>query len=387
MDREGYAALSQFRHIVDNPYPTLAQWKRDTGGQVVGCFPMHIPHEIVHAAGILPVAVVDTDGGLSRADRYLPSSVCHVVRCALNLALTGRLDFLDGVVFPDICEAVQMTADIWRIHCGHEFIHNLTVPLNLTLPGGREYLAQRLDAFRGALARFAKRDVSDDSVRRSIMVYNENRALMKKLYRFRRRYPSAVKARDMATVVGASMLMPVEEHSRLLRRLMAACERSSQGTRPRLRLVLSGALCDSPEPRVLDLLEELGAAVVDDDLYCGSRYFTTLVNEKLPSIDALAERYVKDVPCPTKYNPANDWADHIVGMVRRGRADAVVVLMLKYCEPHALAYPHLRERLAQEHVPHVLVETDTGEASLGQIRTRLEATFESIEQVSNGRKS
>ena len=64
--------------------------------------------------------------------------------------------------------------------------------------------------------------------------------------------------------------------------------------------MISGSFCDIPEVDILDMVEDLGAIVVDDDLYVGRRYFQTLVNEQEEPLSALVRRYIEDVPCPTK---------------------------------------------------------------------------------------
>ncbi len=101
-------------------------------------------------------------------------------------------------------------------------------------------------------------------------------------------------------------------------------------------------------------------------------------DESLPPIEALAEKYINDVPCPCKHNPKHDWADYLVNMVRGAQADALVMLTLKYCEPLAHDYPYLKERFAEAGIPHLLIETDHGPIPLGQIRTRLQALLELV---------
>jgi len=125
-------------------------------------------------------------------------------------------------------------------------------------------------------------------------------------------------------------------------------------------------------------VEELGALVVDDDLYVGRRYFQTLVNDQEEPLVALARRYIEDVPCPTKYNPNKDWGEYLLRLCREAKADGVFIILIKYCEPHALDYPRLKQRLSQDNVPHLLIETDHSGAT-GQIRTRLQAFIEILQ--------
>ncbi|MDD5094643.1 MAG: 2-hydroxyacyl-CoA dehydratase family protein [Dehalococcoidia bacterium] len=369
--------FASFAEVVADPYKRLRNWKQNAGKKIIGCFPMYVPEEIIHAAGMLPIIVVESEEPVTRADQYLPVYTCHIVRGTFDLGLRGEMDFVDGFVFADICEPVQIIADTWHIHRPAHFHHNLPVPMNLSIPRGKKYLIEQYQNFKGALEKSFGVQISEKAISQSIAVYNRNRTLMNDLYAFRRANPGAIRAMDMATVVAAGMLMPKEEHSVLVEKLLAALKKTPKPSDERVKLVLSGCFCDMPDSGLLKLFNELDAVVIDDDLYFGSRYFTRLVNESLPPMEALTEHYIHDVPCPTKYNPANMWADYLLDVAKRAKADAVVILNLKYCEPIAHDYPHLKAKLAEAGIPEILIELD-GETPLGQIRTRLQALIELV---------
>jgi len=184
----------------------------------------------------------------------------------------------------------------------------------------------------------------------------------------------------MVTIVAASMLMPKEEHSELLTNLLACVEGATQVTNSKPKLLVSGNLCDWPAKGLMELIDEVGAVVVDDDLYTGSRYFVSQVDETLKPIEALAEQYISGLPCPTKSNPDIDWADYLLGLVKRAGAEAVIILKMGFCEKHGYDYPYLKQRLSQAGIPHLLVETGH-RVALGQIRTRLQAFTEILKGV------
>ena len=370
----------EFRKVVERPYEKAARWKRETGRKVIGCHPMYVPEEIVHAAGALPVVLLGSGETVTLAHRYLqPSFVCLPIRCNLDLALKGKLDFLDGVIFPDICDEARSLSDIWKAHREAPFHYSLMLPANLSTPLAGGYLAAQLADLRVSLERFLGHEIADESLRGSIAAYNRNRALLSRLYEVRRGNPGLLRARNAAEAVAASMLMPKEEHSELLSRLLEGLGAAEKPPDGMPRLLLSGGLCDMPDMDILDLVEELGAVVVDDDLYVGSRYFATQVEEGISPLDALAARYIGDVPCPTKFDPQSDWGEYLVDMARRSGADGVVIMMAEFCAPHGFDYPHLKEKLSAAGVPHLLLTTDhTGPS--GQMKTRLGAFIELLER-------
>ena len=64
-------------------------------------------------------------------------------------------------------------------------------------------------------------------------------------------------------------------------------------------------------------------------------------------------------------------------MVRESKADGVVFLLLKFCDPHAFDYPYIKEMLDKENIPCMLLDMEEQLPSEGQLQTRFE-TFVQI---------
>jgi benzoyl-CoA reductase subunit C len=146
-----------------------------------------------------------------------------------------------------------------------------------------------------------------------------------------------------------------------------------------VRIHLSGHFCHGPRPELLDMIEERGALVVDDDLYTGFRYISTDVSEEGDPMEALTRWYFDRntrVPCSTRAQTTVDWEDYLLKSMRNSRAAGVVILMPKFCEPHMLYYPELRKALERAEVPYLLIETEHEGLPLEGLSTRVEAFLE-----------
>ena len=141
------------------------------------------------------------------------------------------------------------------------------------------------------------------------------------------------------------------------------------------RLILVGAVLD--DPAILTIVEELGARIVGDDLCTGSRYFAQPVEADDDPIAALADRYLKRLPCPAKYHPSRQPGEHLLKLVSESKADGIVFVLPKFCDPHAFDYAMIKEKLDAAAVPHLRLEMEHAPA-LGQWRTRLQAFLEMI---------
>ncbi len=272
---------------------------------------------------------------------------------------------------------VQMISDIWIYHKPSSFYHQLILPKNMRADYTQGYLTRQFLYLKTALEKQVGRHISDSSLAESIAIYNENRRLLHRLYQLRRAHPKLFKARDTAVIVGACMLMPKEEHSRLLYQFLEEAEKIIPPSDGRIRLILSGCMCDMPELEVLDLVEELGAVVSDDDFYVGRRYFHSLTDEGLSPIDALAQRYIEDVPCPTKLDEKQDWSQYLATLLKDAKAAGIISVALKYCEAHLYDVPSLSANLSQKGIPNLMIETSHSGAT-GQLRTRFQAFLETL---------
>jgi benzoyl-CoA reductase subunit C len=150
-----------------------------------------------------------------------------------------------------------------------------------------------------------------------------------------------------------------------------------------VRVYLSGHLCQAPKPEILDLIEECGGLVVDDDLYHGYRFVATDIDESGDPLDALARWHLernKRVPCPTVSDETADLDRFLLGAVERSKAQGLIILQVKYCEPHMFFYPEIKETFEREGVPHLLVETEHEQMPMEALKTRLETFMEIVKR-------
>jgi benzoyl-CoA reductase/2-hydroxyglutaryl-CoA dehydratase subunit BcrC/BadD/HgdB len=95
-------------------------------------------------------------------------------------------------------------------------------------------------------------------------------------------------------------------------------------------------------------------------------------------VAALAARYLARGLCPAKHGGLEARAGNLVRLARATAADGVVLVTLKFCDPHAFDLPHLAAALDAQGIPYLLVEIEEGNGTGGQLRTRLEAFVERL---------
>lgn len=379
--------LQEFAQLCCNPYERLVEYKNTTGQKIIGCLPMYVPEELIHAAGMLPVAIVGGEEPVTLANRHLMTHSCELVRSSFDLALKGKMACLDGLVNPLLCDQLRFFSDVWFLDTDFSYKFSLWLPyiLNET---SRSFLIKELRRFKSSLEEFSGREISPAALHQSIQIYNENRARLRKLYDLRRNKPGLIRARDMVRIISAGMFISKEEHNRLLDRLLAEIDESGPPTN-QVKVVVVGHPCAIPEESVLDLIEEVGAVIVDDDFYFGGRYVAYNVKAAGDPLAALAERYMQMIPCTCKHKTVNylnpaaphispDYSDFVVDLWKNSDAHGVIILRVMYCDPYDFEYPILINELDRKNIPFISVITEHEMGSLEPIKTRLQGFVEMI---------
>ncbi|MBI4307694.1 MAG: 2-hydroxyacyl-CoA dehydratase [Chloroflexi bacterium] len=386
--RQRAQLLAEFHTDVQKSLAGVRERKARDRRKAVGCVGLWVPEELIHAVGMLPVVIPPNTAPSTGGNPSLAPFFCAYVRGLEDMAQRGELDFFAGLVMEVCCNAYK--AANWALEKNAPGLGPLVImalPMALEKPGAKRYVLDELRDFLAAVEGIAGQRASEADLRASIRLYNRRRSLLKKLCDYRRARPSVLSARQTVEIVLSGMLIPREEYCDRLEALLATLEDRApsvgEDDSSRVRVILSGSLCEHPEFDLLDLIDELGAAVVDDDLYAGSRYFATPVDESetVHPLEALADAYVNmQVPCPTRYRSRNwGWGDYLVEMAHKARAEGVINITCKFCEPHDVLYPFVRARLERAGIPEMHVESAHEAMASGQVRTRLQAFVEILQ--------
>jgi bzd-type benzoyl-CoA reductase N subunit len=369
-------ALQLLRDIATDPKTYARNWKKKTGGKVVGTLCSYAPEELILAGGALAFRVLGGSGGISRADAHLQSYSCSLVRGALEDALDGQLDFLDGAIFPHTCDSIQRLSDIWRMNAKTGFHLDVVLPVKLDTASARDYMATVMGNARSELETLLDRPISDADQKQAIDIYNGIRTTMQRLYTLRADRPEAISGSDVHAIVRASMVMDRRDFLDNLTRVVDSLEQSSSDQPAAKRIFLSGGVCNLPD--VYGAIESAGGCVVGDDLCTGSRGLTGTIDTGGDPIAAIAQRYARRAVCPAKHSGITSRGDELVRLARAHRADGVIFMFLKFCDPHAFDYPYLKAMLDDAGIPSLLVELEEQTASQGQFQTRCEAFMEML---------
>jgi benzoyl-CoA reductase subunit C len=359
----------------DMTFPTVRRW-RESGGKVIGHFQVYFPEEIVHAAGILPFKVRGAPIEAVQADSRFGSYLCSILKTSLELALSNRVPLEMFVTHP-ICDAARNLGAVW----GRNFTYPcqiLYLPQNANSPAAVTYLRNEYARLQRSVEAIAGRPVKEEDLRRSLAVYNRNRALLRELYAIKRETPWLVSADEAYVLVAIGGLIPREEHNELLETVLPLIAARPNKKQDKIRLVFEGGFCEQPP---LDLIRAIARScyVVDDDLLIGLRWILEDVPLDGDPLFNLADAYLeKSSYSPVQHDLRKPKEKMLLERIRNSRASAAILTAAKMCEPgleEQVAYLHA---LDKEGIPYFISEFEEKMTTFDHMEIQLETFVENI---------
>src|SRR5215471_12048176 len=369
-------ALYECRELFeDTTFPTLRRW-REHGGKIVGHFQVAFPEEIVHAAGLLPFKVRGAPIEAIQADSRFGSYLCSILKSSLELALSQTVEMEMFVTHP-ICDAARNLAAVWGRNVAYP-CQILYLPQNPNSPHARIYLRGEYDRLKRSVEEIAGRQIPDESLRKSIAVFNENRALLRELYEIKKTHPWLITADEAYVLVALAGLIPREEHNDLLRTLLPQIRKREIHPQDKVRVVFEGGFCEQPP---LDLIRTIGRScyVVDDDLLIGLRWLLDDVSTDGDPLQNLAEAYLESSSySPVQHDLRKPKEKMLLERISNSQATAAIITAAKMCEPGLEEQVAYTRALDEAGIPYFMGEFEENMTSFDSIEIQLETFVENI---------
>jgi benzoyl-CoA reductase subunit C len=367
---------------LDPSFGAVTEWKAKTGMKAAGYFPVYTPMELIYACGLLPVGLTGAGNQLEiiNADARFGSFICSIAKSTMELGMRKNLSPFDVVFFHSICDTARNLAFLFKRNFEPELsVEYIHFPQNGNSAAAVEFLVTEYERILRKLEGLTGKIVEREDIRRSIALYNENRARLRELYAFRRDHPQLVSAVEMYVLVKAGHFLPPDEHSKLLSQAIVDLSQRQGRMRDKIRVVIEGSFCEQPPLELLQALDEAGCYIVDDDLLLGRRWYETDVPIAEDPVRALAESYLtRSVYSSVRHDLKRSRMDGLLKKVRDAKANAVVFCIAKFCEPAFFDYVLLKDALEREEIPHLLIEFEEKMWTFEKARTEIETFVESL---------
>lgn len=374
MEENVKALLEQFKAIAGDPKKAVADHLAETGKGAIGMMPIYAPEELVHATGFLPVGLWGGSRPATKARAYLPPFACSVMQQVMELECEGAYDDLAAVVFSVPCDTLKCMSQKWK---GTSPVLVFTHPQNRGLEAANRFLEREYAILKEKLENVTGVKITNAALEHSIQVYNENRAMMREFSVLAAQYPQVISAVDRHAVFKSRLFIEKSRHTALVKQLMEAVRAAEPQPWTGKKVVVTGILL---EPNgLLELFDQLGLAIVADDLAQESRQIRVDVPEgdEAP-LYRLARVWQKMYGCSVATDIQKQRGPMLLDMVRKTGADAIVVAMMKFCDPEEWDYPIYYKQFEAQGVRNLMIEVDQESTSFEQIHTRLQSLVETL---------
>lgn len=366
--------LQQFTEIILSPKDRLKEHKA-RGKKVIGCLPVYCPEELVYAADMIPFGIWGGEIEVSQAKRYFPAFICSILQTSLEMGLRGDLDEMSAVMIPVLCDSLKCMGQNWKQGVKNVEFIPVIHPQNRKLEAGVEFLMTQYSKIKKRLEEISGNEITDSKLQAAIEIYNEHRKVMREFVEIAAEYPDLITPAQRSAVIKSGYFMEKSDHTRLVRELNEACKLQPVKKWNGFKVVTTGIIADSPS--ILSIFEENKIAIAADDIAHESRQFRTDVPALSNPIEALARQFSAMEGCSVLYDQEKKRGEMIVDQVKKYKADGVIVLMTKFCDPEEYDYPILKKLFDQQNIPSIIIEVDQQMRNYEQARTAIQ-TFADV---------
>lgn len=363
--------LKQLEDIASNPKKAMEDFEKETGKGAVGVMPVYAPEELIHAAGYLPMGMWGGQKQVSKARAYLPAFACSIMQTVMEMQIEGYYDNFKAVLFSVPCDTLKCLSQKWK---GTSPVIVFTHPQNRVIAEANEFLVEEYKIIKDKLESILGVKITDEALNKSIDVYNENRGVMREFCDVAAEYPQIITPKLRHAVIKARFFMEKSRHTVLVRELISEIKQSPALPWTGKRVVLTGIMAEPNE--VLDIFSEVGFAVVADDLAQESRQFRIDVPEGSLPLERLAKWWQDFYGCSLATDVKKVRGQMLMDMVKKYEADAVIVCMMKFCDPEEFDYPIYYQEFEKAGIKSMMIEIDLEAQSFEQMKTRMQSLSE-----------
>lgn len=365
--------LEKFDYIAHHPKESMEDFKKKSGKGAIGVLPVYSPEEIIYAAGYLPIGLWGGQKNIRKASAHLPAFGCSIMQSVKELELEGAYDDLEAVIFSSPCDTLKCMGQMWKGNCPSiQFAH----PQNRNLESANIFLKEEYKEIQRKLEEIIGAEIPEESLNEAIDIYNQNRRIMRDFTKIAGNYSQTIDPVVRHNIMKSRFFMDKKEHTALMKELLKELQDMKEENASGPKVILTGILAE-PDG-FLELFKEMEITVVADDLAQESRQFRVDVPDGEDPLYRLAKGWQDMYGCSLATDRKKGRVEMLADMVQEYNADAVIVCMMKFCDPEEFDFPIMYKKFEEEKIKNLLLEVDQQAGSFEQTRTRIQSFVEML---------
>ena len=383
--------LTYFENLLQTANNELVAQAKEEGKVCVAYTCENVPEPLLNLGDCVSLRLfAPNTGSMDIATYYMTNLLCEPSRALLERAIEGGFNFADCVITPDGCTMMNRAVENMELlqtmgkdnpRFFHEYMEiafkNTDNDVNLAVLQCTNHILRPLHEKYGV-------DVSDAAIRESVERHNKLCRLIREIGAFRKEANPRITGYEFHVLCLASYVCPkyliLDKLEETLEELKT---REPDDKKWRARVLLVGSEVD--DSGLVKLIEECGAYVCCDR-FCFGSYPGREPIELKDDEDALTQvcrHYIQHCQCPRMMNQEKVYGrkKYVADLAKEYSADGIIYEQVKFCDPWAYERMLGSAMLqADYHYPVLSVDRPYNvAASVGQMRTRVQAFVESVE--------
>ena len=353
--------------VCRDPAAAVSRWRSLSGRKAAGCIPIHVPEEVLHAAGMLPVTIWGNEF-TPASPAGVPPSLCSVAGGVISSIRSGKWEEIDAWVLPSACDTLRNAFEALFPPLDERPCFPFVFPPSPDAPDAPEYMLDRVESFREWAGAVSGREVSEGALESSVRVYNENRRAFALIEERMAESPGYFTGMEFLTLARAGMALPKEAHTKILGETLARSNAIPAQTRA--KVFLAGILATLP---VMEALDEAGAANVGNDLALGNRYYSGSPCEGGDMPLSLVRRHLRRESCSTLHGIGRTRMEHLFDRFDGSGADRILLLRVRQCDPEAWETHGMTDESQKRGIPFLCLDIDLHGEERNSVKMRIKA--------------
>lgn len=358
--------FNKFHEIAVNP--AAQKEKYLAAGKKIVLVTYYTPEELIHSMGAVPFTTYGGDIQVNEAKQYFPAFICSILQTILEQGMNGTYEGCSAIVIPSLCDSLKCLGQNWKYAVPSIPFIPMTYPQNRKPEYGKNFTVAGYERVVKAVEAATGLSYDDAKAASSIQIYNEHNALMREFSELCAAH-SEVTASERSDVFKAAGFMLKEEHSELLKELIASLK-NDEAEATKKRVYISGILADAPG--LNQIFDDMKLQIVGDDVFAFGRQYRYDCECKSNGIEATAEKFCSMDNCSLLYDVEKKRIEMIIEEAKRLNADGIVLVLTKFCDPEEFDNPLIKKAADAAGIPCIVVEVDRQMGNYEQARTMLE---------------
>jgi benzoyl-CoA reductase/2-hydroxyglutaryl-CoA dehydratase subunit BcrC/BadD/HgdB len=360
------------------------QSKREQGYAVAGLYCGYAPMELIHAMDLVPaVLCAFSNAQIEAAEEHLPANLCPLVKSSYGFVIKDTCPFYavsDVVIAETTCDGKKKMFELMS-HIKPLYVMDLPqVPEEKEARDEWKNMILKVKSF---IEEKTGKTTTDEKIEASIKDSNRKNDFMRKIFSYAAMQPPVVSWTELFDVISIAMSSRGDEIIPQLEKITTILDSRVESGYSHVdadapRVMVTGCPVGGDALKIFRIIEEMGGVVVAMDSCTGMKCFMDDITEDSDDpVGAIAERYLK-IPCSCM-TPNNRRLTEMDKIIENFKPDVVVDFILHACHSYNIESYKVGEHIQSKHnIPFLKVVTDYSDGDIEQIKTRVQALFESI---------